>query len=273
MNDPMLPRAVRVRAVRAEIRGTVTLELDPGPAGAAFEPGQFNMLYAHGIGEVPISFSGDPRRRDALVHTIRAAGAVTRTLCAAVPGAILGVRGPFGSTWPIEAAEGDDLLIVAGGIGLAPLRPAIYRVLAGRENYNRVTIVYGARSPEELLFVDELRGWRGRFDLDVHVTVDTAGRGWHGEVGVVTELLDRLRLDADDTTALLCGPEIMMRFTAQELVDLGVPKDHIHVSLERNMKCAIGHCGRCQLGPILICRDGPVFTWEHAERLVGVREL
>lgn len=272
--DPMLPQPLCVTRVKRETRDTVTLFLEPcdGTAKQAFAPGQFNMLYAFGVGEVPVSISGDPAQPGVLVHTIRDVGAVTHALCTVKRGQIIGVRGPFGTAWPVDRAHGDDILIIAGGIGLAPLRPAFYHVLAHRRDYGRVTLIYGARTPGDLLYRKELERWRGQFGLDVQVTVDTAGSDWFGPVGVVTQLLGNARFDPLDTTALLCGPEIMMRFCVRDLSARGVPLEQLHVSLERNMKCAIGFCGHCQLGPHFLCKDGPVYRYSDVEWLLGIAE-
>ncbi len=186
---------------------------------------------------------------------------------------MIGVRGPYGTTWPLEEARGHDLVIVAGGIGLAPLRPAIYYALAHRDEFASVCVLVGARTPADLLFLRELESWRGRFDIELAVTVDSAGEDWHGRVGVVTQLISQASFDPANTVALVCGPEIMMTFTARALLVRGVPKESIAISMERNMQCGLGHCGHCQLGPVLICRDGPVFWYDAMERLMEVRGL
>ena len=271
----LIPRPCRVRAKRRELEDVWTLEIDPpdGDERPAFLPGQFNMIYAFGIGEVPISISGDPARPGPFVHTIRAVGAVTKALCAVKKGDFLGLRGPFGSSWPLDQARGKDVVLVAGGLGLAPLRPAIYSILADRARFNRVAILAGARAPKEVLFAREMERWRGRFDLDVRVTVDRADPDWRGDVGVVTTLVSRASFDPANTVALVCGPEIMIRFTAGELTSKGVPPQAIQVSMERNMKCAVGVCGHCQFGPEFICKDGPKFPWSRVEALLRVREM
>ena len=262
----------RVTARRAESHDTVTLELEP-PEPFGFEPGQFNMLRVPGIGEVPISISGDPTRAGPVLHTIRDVGAVTHALCALRPGQPVGVRGPYGTSWPVRAAEGGDVVIVAGGIGLPPLRPAIYHVLAHRESYGRFVLLYGARTPADLLFTDELAAWRSRFDLAVEVTVDTAGRDWHGNVGVVPDLIERAAFDPGATVAFTVGPEIMMRFAVRGLLAAGVPEDRVFLSMERDMQCAAALCGHCQLGPYLLCRDGPVLAYRPLARWMSIREL
>jgi NAD(P)H-flavin reductase len=264
-SDPMVPEPFRVRRVRRETSDTFTLELQPADGGAQFNfaPGQFNMLYVFGVGEVPISISGDPSRSQALLHTARVVGTVTKAMRKLKTGDMLGVRGPFGSQWPVEAAEGNDVVLVTGGIGLAPLRPALYRILARRERYGRVVLLYGARTPADILYRTELEHWRARFDLEVYATVDRAMAGWRGNVGVVTAMIPRAPFDPLNTVALVCGPEVMMRFTVAELEKRGVEAEAIYLSMERNMKCAIGFCGHCQYGPAFICRDGPVFRYER----------
>ncbi len=229
------------------------------------------MLYAFGVGEAPISVSGDPGRPEELVHTVRAVGAVTRAICAAGESDSLGVRGPFGTAWP-RPDPGADVVFVAGGLGLAPLRPAIYAALAERDRYGRVIVLYGGREPEQLIYRDQLDDWGSRDDLELGLTVDTAGRDWRGRVGVVPKLLALADLDPARTTVLACGPEVMMRFSVDAAVDLGIPSSRIWVSLERNMRCAVGHCGHCQLGGEFICRDGPVFDWDRVAAPLAVRE-
>jgi NAD(P)H-flavin reductase len=270
---PMAPVPFRVTRRRRELRDTWTLALEP-VAGEPLtpEPGQFTMLYAFGIGEVPISVSGETHG-DALVHTVRAVGAVTQAICAAQPGAVLGVRGPFGNSWPVEAAAGSDVVVVAGGIGLAPLRPALYELLRRRGEYGEVTLLYGSRTPADLLYSKELQRLRGRFDLEVDVTVDSAEGGWCGKVGVVPKLVAGARFESASTVALVCGPEIMMHYAARALLERGVAPERIYLSMERNMRCGVGHCGHCQLGPTLICRDGPVYRYDELRSLMGVREL
>ncbi len=271
----MAPVPYRVRRVRRETSDTWTLELEPedGSPRPSFGPGQFNMLYAWAVGEVAISVSGDPGAEGPMVHTIRAVGPATRALCSARPGDAIGVRGPFGNVWPVAEADGQDILVVAGGVGLAPLRPVLYHVLRRRGRYGRVTLLYGARSPADLLYTDELGRWRARFDLDVRVTVDHAVDDWAGPVGVVTQLIRYATFDASDGSAFVCGPEVMMRMVGLELQRLELAPERIHVSLERNMSCGIGLCGHCQLGTTLVCRDGPVYRLDRIEPLLRVREL
>ena len=269
---PMVPRPFRVRRRRRETADTWTLDFEP-VAGEPldFAPGQFTMVYAFGIGEVPISICGE--RGGPLVHTVRAVGAVTQAICAAKPGSVLGIRGPFGRGWPVEEAEGADVVIVAGGIGLPPLRGALYECLRRRSEYGEVVLLYGSRTPADLVYRRELERWRSRFDVEVDVTVDRGEDGWLGNVGVVPKLIGSARFDPGSAVAMVCGPEIMMRYAAIGLRERGVEPDRIYVSMERDMRCGIGHCGHCQLGPSLICRDGPVYRLDELEPLLEVREL
>jgi NAD(P)H-flavin reductase len=264
----LLPTVARVRARRRETHDTWTLAID---AERQFRPGQFNMLYAFGIGEIPVSISGDPAAAGPLVHTVRAVGAVSRALAALPRGAAVGVRGPFGTAWPVEENEGSDIVVVAGGLGLAPLRGALCRLFAERRRYGRIALYYGSRSPDDILYRRQLETWRRR--LDVEVTVDHAPQSWHGHVGVVTKLIGRGAFAPERAVALVCGPEIMMRFTAAALEAAGLAPERIHVSLERNMKCAVGLCGHCQFGPALLCRDGAVMRYDRVRPLLTIREL
>jgi NAD(P)H-flavin reductase len=271
----MIPLPYRVQQVWRETHDTFTLELQPtdGVPERSFIPGQFNMLYVFGAGEVPISISGDPNLRAALVHTTRAVGQVTNAMRRLKRGGMLGVRGPFGSHWPVQEAEGNDVVIVAGGIGLAPLRPALYHLLSRREKYGKIVLLYGTRGPSDILYRKELERWRAHLDLDVQVTVDRATDNWRGNVGVVTTLIPRAPFDPLNSTAMVCGPEVMMRFTAQELQRRGIPSENIFVSMERNMQCAVGFCGHCQFGPKFICKDGPVFHYSEIKEWLAKWEI
>ena len=272
--DPMIPSLAKVVDRRQELGDTWTIELEvEEPDLLAFKPGQFNMLYAPSIGEAAISVSGNPEGAARLVHTIRDVGKVSHALASLESGMVVGVRGPFGTAWPVKAAEGTDVVIVSGGLGLAPLRPAIYHILTHRERYGRVSILTGSRGVKGILFPDQLAEWRRQLDLQIEITVDHADTKWRGHVGVVTNLIPRTDFDPADTTALVCGPEIMMRFSAEALVKAGVPDTAIHLSMERHMKCGLGHCGRCQCGPYLICRDGPVMSYDRLRRLLTIKEL
>lgn len=272
----MLPRVARVRRRRRDGPQVWTLDIETGETDTATLPGQFNMLTAFGIGEVPISLSGlgeSSAASQRLLHTVRAVGPVSAALARLGPGDALGLRGPFGVGWPMAAAAGRDVVIVAGGLGLAPLRPALHHLLADRGRYGNVTLLYGTRSPDDILFRRELEAWRRRLDIDIEVTVDHARSGWHGHVGVVTTLVAHASFDPQNAIALVCGPEVMMRFTINALRDAGLTDDTIHLSVERNMKCAVGLCGHCQYGPTLVCRDGPVMRYDRVRGLLALKEI
>lgn len=270
----MAPRIARVRRRRRDGPQVWTLDIEAEETdGAAFTPGQFNMLTVFGVGEVPISLSGDPAEAGRLVHTIRAVGPVSAALAHLGPGEPVGLRGPFGAGWPMEDAAGRDVVVVAGGLGLAPLRPALYRLLTERSRYGQIVLLYGTRSPDEILFQQELETWRRRLDIEIEVTVDHAIGDWRGHVGVVTTLIPRAAFDPLHAIALVCGPEMMMRFAITALRDGGLADEMIYLSMERNMKCAVGFCGHCQFGTVFVCRDGPVFRYDRVRDLLAVKEI
>ncbi len=231
------------------------------------------MVYVYGVGEIPISISGDPVESRCLVHTTRAVGTVTKVMDKLKKGESVGIRGPYGVPWPIESAKGKDIVIVAGGIGLAPLRPSIYTILRNRDDFGKVVLLYGTRTPSDILFREELERWRARFDLDVFVSVDRAMSGWKGSVGVVTTLIPKSPFDPHNAIAMICGPEVMIRFTVMEFLRRGVETDHIYISMERNMKCGIGLCGHCQFGQYFVCKDGPVFKYKDIKDLLVKWEI
>jgi NAD(P)H-flavin reductase len=272
--DPMIPSRYRIGRTRQDTRDTFTLELEPvdGPM-LSYRAGQFTMLDAFGVGEVPISISGDPTRPGLLEHTIRDVGAVTHALIAAPRGAVLGVRGPYGTSWDVADGMGGDVVLVAGGIGLAPLRPALLEIVAHRDRYGRVVLLYGARTPEDILFGDELRTWARDAGIVVEVTVDNGQHAWQGKVGLVTALVSNAGFDPHAVLALVCGPEVMMRAVAQALVARGVADDRVRLSLERSMKCGVGLCGHCQLRELFVCVDGPVLGYDRLAELLSLREL
>lgn len=273
--DPMRPKPYRIVRFTHNTHDTFTVALEDleGAGGIAFLPGQFNMLYLYGFGEIPISISGDPADRTAVVHTTRAVGTVTKAMRNLRRGDTLGVRGPYGKPWPVERARGRDAIIVAGGIGLAPLRPVLYHLIAHRQEFNKVVLLYGTRSPVDILYREELESWRARFDLDIYVTVDRGMEGWRGNVGFVSALIGKSPFEPSHATAFLCGPEVMMRVCASELLSRGVREDEVFISMERNMKCGIGFCGHCQLGPYFLCKDGPVFPYPKMRDLMSRWEL
>ncbi len=272
--DSMTPVLFEVTRIWREIPQTYSLEIMPQQNTGAFTfyPGQFNMLYVFGSGEIPISISGNPINRNTIIHTIRSVGYTSRAMTLLRPGEQIGVRGPFGTFWPVEEAEGKDVVIAAGGIGLAPLRPLIYQMITERDRFSSVTLLIGARAPDELLYSGEFDIWR-KSGLTIDVTVDKANEQWHGTVGVVTKLVGRAGFDPPNTIAYVCGPEIMIRFTAAEFMKYGVAADQIFISLERSMECGVGLCGHCQFGPYFICKDGPVFQYAQVQNLLKIREL
>ncbi|WP_228374167.1 FAD/NAD(P)-binding protein [Demequina phytophila] len=273
--DPMVPRRYVVTRVRQDTRDTFTLLLDPADCEPPldFKAGQFTMLHAFGVGEVPISISGDPSHPAPLEHTIRNVGAVTRALVEAAPGTEIGVRGPFGTSWAVDDATGHDVVFVTGGIGLAPLRPAILDVLGNRDAYGKVLLLYGSRTPDDILYGHEMHRWADLNDVNVQMTVDNAPYGYKGKVGFVTELVARAGFDPRNGFAFVCGPEVMMRSAANSLASRGVAKDKIRLSMERSMKCGVGLCGHCQLRELFVCVDGPVLPYSQLEPLMNVREL
>lgn len=272
--DPFLPRPFVVRRHRQDTRDTYTLVLEPSDGlPMEFAAGQFTMMHAFGAGEAPISISGDPAQPERLEHTIRNVGAVTRALVHAERGTELGIRGPFGTGWEVSAGRGGDVVFVAGGIGLAPLRPAILELCAERAEYGRVLLLYGARTPEDILFGDDLQRWGAESHIDVQVTVDNGQHAWRGRVGLVTQLIARGGFDASNTLALVCGPEVMMRYAAAALAERGVPRPRLRLSMERNMKCGVGLCGHCQLREHFLCVDGPVLGYDVLEPLMARSEV
>jgi NAD(P)H-flavin reductase len=266
---------VTVKKVIWETDDTFTLQIDLGAMGETFSflPGQFNMLYVFGLGEAAISISSDASQGGMLAHTIHRVGTVTTGLAQMKRGDVIGLRGPFGSAWPITAARGKDVCIVAGGIGLAPLRPVMYAMLRERTAFERIILLYGARSPLDLLFRVELEEWAKEHNVEVLVTVDRGDSSWKGYIGVVTSLFSYIKLDARATVGYVCGPETMMKYTIDEMERRGLAEDQIYLSMERNMKCAVGFCGHCQYGPEFICKDGPVFTLPRIRHLLDKKEL
>ncbi|WP_295797489.1 FAD/NAD(P)-binding protein [uncultured Microbulbifer sp.] len=271
----MTPEVFRVEQRREEFPGTFTLrirgERAKNGSPAEFQPGQFNMLYAFGAGEIAISLSGSPRDRDGYVHTIRTHGFVSQALERLQAGDLLGVRGPFGCGWPLSAAKGKEVLIIAGGLGLAPLRPLIYNLLGDTQSVRNIRLFYGARRPDEMLYRDELAQWAG--SMEIVQSVDHGDADWAGHIGVITGPLAGAELDPQNTVAFLCGPEVMMRFCIQTLTAKAVPESAIYLSMERNMKCATGHCGHCQWGPNFVCKDGPVFNFAGVQSWFNIRAL
>jgi NAD(P)H-flavin reductase len=262
-DDPLCPHPAIVRSVEPETPGVATYRLEFQDRRRQEQyrvgPGQFNMIYVPGVGEVPISVAGTAEDKPGVGHTIRFVGRVTRAIENLRPGAVLGMRGPYGRGWPMAQLRGRDVVVVAGGLGLAPLRLAIKELLAGRDDFGRLTLLYGARNPADLLYTSEYHEWE-RLGMEVQVTVDRADETWRGRVGVVPVLFNRVPIDPERTVVLICGPEIMMRFSVSGALARGLSDRDIYYSMERNMHCAVGLCGHCQLGPAFLCKDGPVFA-------------
>lgn len=272
----MTPLLATVKRVIWETDDTYTLLIDPPHIDGlpfSFRAGQFNMVYAFGTGESAISISSDPGGSSLLAHTIHRVGTVTSALSRLKRGDTIGLRGPFGTSWPVEAAVGKDVCIAAGGIGLAPLRPVIYTLIKRRQEFGRIIILYGARSPLDLLYRVELEEWSKIPNTEVITTVDRGDSSWKGHIGVVTALFSYIKMDMPSTIAMVCGPEVMMKYTCDELERRGLSEDRIYLSMERNMKCGIGLCGHCQYGPKFICKDGPVFSLPQIRNLLDKKEI
>jgi NAD(P)H-flavin reductase len=268
----LLPKTYQIKSVIQDTHDVFTLTVAPQEGKApSFLPGQFNMLYHFGFGEVPISICGDPSKKGEFVHTIRAVGAVTNAMQRLKKGDEIGVRGPFGTSWPVPQ-KNCDVIVIAGGLGLAPLRPSIYFLAANLKHYKKVTLLYGTRSPDDILYKDELKLWKEQ-GLEVVISVDRADANWKGHTGVITPFIYDQLTNPENTTALVCGPEIMMKFAVQELMRTKIDERRIHLSMERNMLCAVGFCGHCQYGPYFICKDGPVFSYEQLKPWLTIKEL
>jgi NAD(P)H-flavin reductase len=274
-SNALIPRPFEVVAKRRETHDVMTLMVEPADGRSCFDfaPAQIGMIGVPGVGQVPISFSNHPDSRRCLSVTIRAAGAVTTAITNADVGAVLSVRGPYGTAWPIERTAGRDVLFVAGGLGLAPLRSAIFRVAENAEERGSVGIVYGAKTQHDMLFRGDLEIWGELDDVRVHLTVDKADGGWEGEVGLVTSLFDSALTRLTLPMVLLCGPDVMIRNACKDLVERGIDPRDIWVTMERNMKCGIGLCGHCQFGPLFLCKDGPVFRYDQVSELLEIREV
>ena len=270
--SPLLPEQAVIKDARNQTYDTITFTMsfmNGRQAEYRFAPGQYNMVTLFGIGEAPFSISSDPGKTDSFDHTIRVVGNLTMALRRLNVGDVVGVRGPYGKGWPLEEAAGKDILIVAGGIGLAPLRPVISEILSNRDRYGQVEILYGARTPEDLLFVDEVDRWRAVPSCSVSVSVDSVpeDQRWNGHVGVVTTLYKEMRTKPRNAVVMMCGPQIMMKFGLIGLLKDGFPDSRIYISLERRMKCGVGMCGHCQTGPLHVCKDGPVFPYSRIKAL------
>lgn len=276
-SETMFPVPMQIVEVHEENFNTrtFTMRIEDRTARDQYRwiPGQFNMIYLPGVGEAAISISSDPEETEVIGHTIRVVGSVTRAISRLGERGILGLRGPFGRGWPLTQLEGGDVVMVAGGIGLAPLRPVVYWLLRNRPKFRRVMLLYGCRTPEDRLYREELDRWAENPALDLLVTVDNATSGWVGPVGVVTKLLQRIRVNADHTTVFVCGPRMLNRAAAWSFLQLHVPPERVFLSLERNMHCGFGQCGHCQYGPKFVCKDGPVFAFSEISDIFAKEEI
>lgn len=276
MENPYLPFEAEVKRIKPQTHDvktyTLTFRDEERQREFSFRPGQFNQVSLLGYGEAPISISSEPGRRDSFDHTIKAVGVLTNAIARLKEGETLGVRGPYGNGWPIEEAMGKDILIVAGGVGLAPVRSLIAYIHENRSDFGKLEILYGSRTPDDLLFKDEFDDWRRMRDIKLMLTVDRVlkGQAWGHHVGVVTTLFDRLETSPRNSIAVTCGPEIMMRFVVRGLLRKAFSGRQIFVSLERQMQCGIAKCGHCQIGPKYVCLDGPVFRYSEIVRLPGL---
>lgn len=274
-SDPMIPELFRIQEYRRE-RGSafsITLSAVNSFEEFSFQPGQFNMLYVFGHGEVPISITGNPEEKQNIAHTVKIVGSVTYAMSALQRGDMLGVRGPFGSAWPLRAAKGKDVLLAAGGLGLAPFKPLLYHILMNRQEYGKVVLYYGAKTPQDILYSEELKQWSDLHQVEITLTVDTPDQEWQGNIGVVPRLIEQCEINPEQTISMICGPEMMIRFCINALLNKGMKASEIYLSMERNMKCAAGFCGRCQFGPYFLCREGPVFSYHQVKHIFNIREV
>jgi NAD(P)H-flavin reductase len=264
---PLKAKIEEIKEQTADTK-TYTIRMAEGD-GFRFMPGQFNMVSILGYGEAPISISSDPGDREKFDHTIRAVGSITRYLESFRPGSEVGIRGPYGQPWPVEETRGRNVVVVAGGIGLAPLRPLIMQMFRERSSFGKIQILYGAREPSQMLFTDEFEDWQKNPGTELYLTADTISEGleWSHNVGVVTTIFDKAGLSPKNTLVVTCGPEIMMRFVCRSLLGRGFYAPQIFLSMERRMKCGVGKCGHCQLGSSFVCKHGPVFRYDEALKL------
>lgn len=268
----LVPKVVHVRSIEHHTKEIFTLRLahPDGSEHLPFAPGQFNMLYLFGCGEAAISISGDASKGEGLVHTIHAVGTVTNGLQQLKEGDQIGLRGPFGSTWPLDW-KGHDIVVIAGGLGLPPLRPVLLHSAQNKGEYGQISLLYGARTPNDFLFQDDLKRWETE-GFNVALTVDSQTPEWTGNIGVVTRLIPN-HLNAERETAIyICGPEVMIRAALKALPEW-VDPEKVFVSMERNMQCGVGFCGHCQFGPYFLCKDGPVFSYAQLNHWLPVHEL
>lgn len=271
--DIYLPYAARIKSRSQESADifTLTLEFCDAEQRQAFQflPGQFNMLYLFGVGEVAISIVSDPKHPHLLSHTIRRVGRVTQGLSLLKVGESVGIRGPFGRGWPLRQAKGKNVLIMTGGLGCAPSVSMINYIMNRRHEFKRLTILQGVKHSDDLIFRKQYEAWQTHPDTQVLLAADMSTPNWPGHTGLITELLNKIDLPTDDTICLMCGPEAMFIAAIKRLLKMGLSAERIFLSLERNMECAVGHCGHCQFGAKFICKDGPVFACSEIQHLLG----
>jgi len=272
VGSKLAPVPAEIIEVVSETPDTKTFYFKPRAKLENPRPGQFTEVYIPGVGEAPVSVSGTGPD-GVIIQTIRSIGTLTEYLFKLGKGDLIGIRGPYGKGWPIEKLEGKDILIIGGGIGLAPLRPVIKAVEKDRSRYGRLSILYGARTPSLLLYKYEFEEYREIPNSELLLTVDHADETWTGNVGVVTKLIPEASVDPENAIALVCGPEIMMRFTVKALEERGFRENQIYISLERRMKCGVGLCGHCQVGPYFVCRHGPVFPYWMIKKYFWVDQI
>jgi NAD(P)H-flavin reductase len=275
--DTWMPAPARIIGTRDENSNTRTFTTEFVDEGIAetyrFAPGQFNMLYVPGVGEAAFSVSSDPAEPRRVEHTVRRVGSVTRCLWRINEGGVIGLRGPFGRGWPMEEMRDRHVVIVAGGIGIAPLRPVVYALLHQPGYCKRLVLLYGCRTPEDRVYADQLEQWERTDAIEVLVTVDNATGEWAGPVGVVTGLLRRIKVAAQETIVLVCGPKVLNRAAAWSFLQLHVPPDRVFVNLERNMNCGFARCGHCQYGGKFVCSDGPVFRFSDIANIFAKEDI
>jgi sulfhydrogenase subunit gamma (sulfur reductase) len=262
---PVLGTLVGVKDLADEIK---LFQVELNGDSFDYEPGQFAFVSAFGVGEAPFGIASTPARTPALEFAINRVGTVTAALHRLEPGAVVGVRGPLGNSFPLDEMKGKNILVLGGGIGGAPLRPVIHTILDHRAEYGRLTILWAARSPSLLVFTDEYEAWQAAPDTELHLTVDVGDPQWSGHVGLITQLLEKVAPVPQETMAILCGPPIMIKFVILGLQKLGFADEQMIMTLEAKMKCGIGKCGRCNMGEKFVCLDGPVFSYTQVCRFL-----
>lgn len=271
MNNPLLPDMATVVEVVDETPNIKTFRVilaNPDRMkNFTFQPGQVGQLSVFGVGESTFVINSSPTRMDYLQFSVMKAGEVTAKLHELREGDNIGVRAPLGNSFPVEDMKGKDVVLVAGGIGMAPLRTLLYYMLDNREDYGKITLLYGARSPQDMAYSAELPEWQARDDMDLILTVDNAAEGWEHKVGLIPNILLEAKPKPKNTVAVTCGPPIMIKFTVQALEKLGFNDEQIITTLEKRMKCGVGLCGRCNIGTSYVCVDGPVYTWAQLKQL------